>query len=262
MGRLEKREVLLKRLEEILATNGANVSIDLIYGFPEQTRDIWLDDLRSVMESGVDSASIYRLKQMPGSPIPDMVEAGKLSSPASLEEQAEQFNLSNEFFRSMNARRCGVTHWAFNNRERAIYNSVSAYAGSILPVGCGAGGNLGKYGLMQSMSLDDYSGYIGRGEKPVGQMVTERRQSKALAMLNGELHLNLGLNLIEHSRRTGEEGLNELFAPLFEQWDEAGMVSYDRGSGLLRLTDAGVFHAPRIQQNILDYYKWKKEEIR
>lgn len=258
MGRIEKKEVLLKRLEEILETNGANVSIDLIYGFPEQSHEIWLDDLKSAVESGVDSASIYRLKPMPDSPIQELVEQGRLSPPASVEIQAEQFALSNDFFRTMNARRSGVTHWAFSNRERCVYNSISAYGGSILPVGCGAGGNLGKYGVMQGMSLQEYSAYIERGEKPLGAMVIEKKDNRALRMLGGELHLNLGVNLKEHARKTGEEGLNEIFAPLLEQWDEAGMVSYDRESGLMRLTDAGVFHAPQIQQNLLDYYEWKK----
>ena len=175
-----------------------------------------------------------------------------------MDVQADQFALSNDFFRSMNARRAGVTHWAFTNRERCVYNSISAYGGSILPVGCSAGGNLGKYSVMQRMSLKEYSGYIENGLKPLGSMVAEKKQPQALTMLNGELHLNLGINLIEHSRRTGEVGLNETFAPLLEQWDEAGMVSYNREIGLVRLTDAGVFHAPQIQQNLLDYYEWKK----
>lgn len=260
MGRIEKREVLFQRLGEILKTNGVNVSADLIYGFPEQTNEIWMDDLQSIIESGVDSASIYRLKQMPNSPIQEMVDKGKLSPPASLEDQAKQFTLSNEFFRSMNAKRAGVTHWSFTNRERCIYNSISAYGGSVLPVGCGAGGNLGKYRLMQGMSLQEYSGYIARGEKPVGMMVSENRSNKALGMLNGELHLNLGVNLKELSRKTGTMGLNEVFSPLFKQWDKAGMVTYNNKTGLMCLTDAGVFHAPTIQQKILDYYKWKTEE--
>ena len=80
MGRIEKKEFLLKRLDEILKTNGANVSIDLIYGFPEQSNEIWLDDLKSAAASGVDSVSIYRLKSMPDSPIQELVEQGALSS--------------------------------------------------------------------------------------------------------------------------------------------------------------------------------------
>lgn len=259
MGRVMKREQLFSRLKYLVETGKANISADLIYGFPEQTDEIWLDDMRSVVESGVDSSSIYRLKLMDSSPIVEQVEQGKLSSPAGIEKQAQQFAASNEFFRNINAVRTGVTHWAFTNRERCIYNSISAFGGSCLPVGCGAGGNIGPYRVMQRMSLEQYAGMVTEGRKPTVLVSRSAANQSTVSLINGELALYLGTNLKEISRKTGETDQNERFKPLLRQWADAGMVNYNAVSGLLTLTDAGVFHFPTLSQLLLDYNIWKQQ---
>ncbi len=258
MGRVMKREQLFDRLKCLTKTGKANISVDLIYGFPEQTDAIWLDDMQSVVQSGVDSASIYRLKLMNSSPIVQQVKQGILSKPATIEKQAQQFSASNNYFRTINAKRTGVTHWSFTNRERCIYNSISAYGGSCLPVGCGAGGNLGKYRVMQRMSLENYAEKVKNRKKPIAMASISSTKSTEIALLNGELSLSLGTNLKELSRKTGKSGLNELLEPLLRQWADAGMVNYNAATGLLMLTDAGVFHFPTLSQNLLDYYNWKQ----
>ncbi len=49
-----------------------------------------------------------------------------------------------------------VNHWTRDNRERSLYNSLAKTYAEVLLIGCGAGGNMGGYSLMQHRQLDTY----------------------------------------------------------------------------------------------------------
>jgi len=256
MGRIESRENILAKLANIASNNQASISVDLIYGFPDQTNEIWKEDIRTVVECGlVDSASIYRLKFLPGSPIEDQIAKGELSAASSLEQQAEQFMISNEYFRSINATRSGVTHWSFTNRERCIYNAIPKYQQTCLPIGCGAGGSAGGYRLMQRMELEEYSAKIAKGEKPIAMGMKIPSGFRLEGAIAGPIELHLGLNLKELSKKSGILNLVDIFSPLLAQWDNAGMVKFNKDAGVMKLTDAGAYHCVSLAQNMIDYYK-------
>lgn len=61
VGRIDTGEEVMKRLQKLSAYNQCAVIIDLMYGLPDQTLDVWQEDLHHLVESGVDGADLYQL---------------------------------------------------------------------------------------------------------------------------------------------------------------------------------------------------------
>jgi len=65
---------------ERLRRNGIhNISIDLMYGFPEETLDDWLQDIRQVLALNVEHVSSYCLTYEEGTPLYRLLQKGKIS---------------------------------------------------------------------------------------------------------------------------------------------------------------------------------------
>ena len=67
VGRLDTKETVLERLAALKAYGQCSVVIDLIYGLPGQTMEVWEQDLADLVSSGVDGADLYQLNVFDGS---------------------------------------------------------------------------------------------------------------------------------------------------------------------------------------------------
>ena len=67
VGRLDTKETVLERLAALKAYGQCSVVIDLIYGLPGQTMEVWEQDLADLVKSGVDGADLYQLNVFDGS---------------------------------------------------------------------------------------------------------------------------------------------------------------------------------------------------
>ena len=61
VGRLDDEETVLRRLDDVRAYNQAVIVIDLMYGLPGQTMDVWRRDLRLLTTCAADGADLYQL---------------------------------------------------------------------------------------------------------------------------------------------------------------------------------------------------------
>ena len=66
VGRLDTKETVLERLAALKAYGQCSVVIDLIYGLPGQTMEVWEQDLADLVSSGVDGADLYQLNVFDG----------------------------------------------------------------------------------------------------------------------------------------------------------------------------------------------------
>ena len=76
MGRLCPREDLLRRIEKLRSYNQAAIVVDLIYGFPMQDMESWLDDIATAQSIGLDGADCYQLNTYRGTPLSRAIENG------------------------------------------------------------------------------------------------------------------------------------------------------------------------------------------
>jgi anaerobilin synthase len=256
MGRIESKETLIKRIEEVGKISNAMISIDLIYGLPDQNEEKWHEDISLAYEiEPIDSVSIYNLKYFPGSPIQDLVKKGKLNAPATAKEQADLFVTTKDFFDKINANRHGLRQWAFSNRERSVYNFIPKYDFTVLPIGCGAGGRVGNHKLMQGIETETYYKYLDEGKKPVNLAVEIKNDIGINGYFIGTLEEFLQVDFKTASQKFVQPNLIDIYEPILTQWEKAGMITFDGRT--MKLTSAGEFFNVNIAQNLIEYFGWK-----
>ncbi len=254
MGRIDPRDILIERLEKIASYGIAMISVDLIYGLPDQSQEHWLEDLITVNElKAIDSVSIYNLKNLPGSPIAKMVKNGKLTAPADTKEQADLFTITKQFFADQNVKRLGLRHWAFSNRERSMYNFIPKYNNSVIPIGNGAGGGFAGHRMYQKMKNDEYFDMLDRGEKPIAVVSKQHAHTSFDGDIVGSFEEFRQVNLVNLQKKYDDGTIISRLSPLLEQWVTAGMVTWNSITGVVRMTDAGEFYNVHLTQNIIDY---------
>lgn len=256
MGRLAPREEAIERLQTLQAYNQAAVIVDLIYGFPMQTMERWLDDIATTHSLRLDGADCYQLNVYKHSPLGKAIEAGKLPAGADIPRQSAMFAAGVAAMEGAFYRRLSVSHWGRTPRERNLYNQYVKGRAHCLAFGPGAGGNLdGTFFLVES----DYKKWleaVGAGCKPVAMVMRPHPLTpltKAVAEELEQCRLNLPRLEQEYSVPLGR-----VWAPVLAQWERAGLVE-KRGEALA-LTLAGQFWQVNISQLLLDYLKHALEQ--
>ena len=246
VGRLDTKETVLERLAALKAYGQCSVVIDLIYGLPGQTMEVWEQDLADLVSSGVDGADLYQLNVFDGSDLNRDIESGKVPPAATTAMQGDMFEFGRTYLETRAYRRLSAAHWSANNRERSLYNILAKAGVPMFPFGSGAGGNVDGYGMMLHRALKPYEDMVSRGEKPFMALMKQSDLQPFVNQVVSQLeqgYLNIN-TLIAMDPRLGE--LNWLY----KLWEERGLVSYN---GLLyKLTAAGEFWTVNITQSTLE----------
>ena len=250
VGRRSTREQLIAQLERLMAYDQAAVVVDLIYGFPYQTMQTWEDDIRICQEIGLDGADCYQLRVFPGSPLYKYIENGKLPAGPDHTLRADMFARSVELMTAGNWRRLSISHWGRTTRERNFYNYLAKARTDCLAFGPGAGGTLHGMSYMLPRKVDEWMKGIDEGVKPVSMLLEAGPNWKISRAVNEHMELNY-LNPKQLEKEfPGTPGLAEVWAPLLENWQQAGLV--EQQGDFYFLTVAGQFWQTRLSQYLMN----------
>jgi oxygen-independent coproporphyrinogen-3 oxidase len=235
-GRRSDREAVIAFLAGIRARPDVVLVVDLLFGLPGQTGEVWREDLRIAADLAPDGIDLYGLNLIPGTPLHAAAAAGKLR-PFGLREMGAMYRSGAEFLAARGWSQISNSHWARTPRERNRYNLSVKAGAECLAYGSGAGGSIGRYGYGLSGALQTYRDEVSAGRKPLDAMTVSDdlqplRDYVAAGFEVGRLDLG-GLGL---PRR------REVMAPfsaLLEQWQAAGLVVLS--GDVAHLTTAGRF---------------------
>ena len=246
VGRLDTKETVLERLASLKAYGQCSVVIDLIYGLPGQTMEVWEEDLADLVSSGVDGADLYQLNVFDGSDLNKDIAKGKVPAAATTAMQGDMFEFGRKYLDERSYRRLSAAHWSANNRERSLYNILAKAGVPMFPFGSGAGGNVDGYGMMLHRALKPYEDMVSRGEKPFMALMKQSDLQPIVNQVVSQLEQGF-LNI---------KSLTELDAKLdelnwlYKLWEKRGLVAYN---GLLyKLTAAGEFWTVNLTQSTLE----------
>ncbi|TCS79608.1 heme anaerobic degradation radical SAM methyltransferase ChuW/HutW [Pectinatus cerevisiiphilus] len=246
LGRLDDKETVLQRLRSLLDYHQCVVVIDLIYGLPDQDMAVWQEDLKALEASGVDGADLYQLNVFDGSALNQAIKDKKIARAATTAQQAKMFAYGYDFLTKRAYKRLSNCHWSRNNRERSLYNSMAKAGVTMFPFGCGAGGSLDGYAIMNHRFLKAYEACVGKGQKPLMVMMQESPlESIARSVIDQMERGVLNLNLLA----SRDERLKEL-RWLYDLWEERGLV-HNNGV-LFELTVPGQFWQINLTQTTLE----------
>ncbi|WP_394143317.1 heme anaerobic degradation radical SAM methyltransferase ChuW/HutW [Vibrio atypicus] len=242
--RLDDREVVLERISDLSATGQAPIIVDLLYGLPYQTVEVFEQDLNDYMATGAHGLDLYQLVIGGSAPMINLVEKGKIPAPASTADKATMYELGSAFMAKHHLTQLSVNHWARDNRERSQYNSLAKTYAEVLPIGCGAGGNIGGYGMMNHRTLETYMNAIKSGDSTVAMMTKQHTLEPLFAALKSGF--DHGVVRKDSLPLFNRQSSYEFLTPLFEVWQQRGLVEMDEQ--YLVLTLAGKFWAVSLAQ--------------
>ncbi|MEE9321925.1 MAG: radical SAM protein [Granulosicoccus sp.] len=267
-GRRQTLSQVLNTLELCQKYNLAN-SMDLIYGWPEQTIDNMLDDLRIAVDAGVHHITHYELNVAGRS---DFASPKKKALLPSIATNIEMYRVANEFLSSHGFEQVTVYDWRRkpeNNStarlssydyEQNMHDFVGSHddqAETIRQV-CGIGfaavnfhpNSLGptdrSWIYMNQTSLKDYCSDLDAGKFPVGRGFMYSHQDVKLAWLFQSMQ-TMKINFV-HYQEIFNENLLDSYSEVWKELDRRAWISVNDSH--LLFVGKGQYYIPMLQSLI------------
>lgn len=139
-----------------------NISLDLMYGLPGQTLEMWKDDVQRVLSLAIPHLSAYSLQWEEGTPLFSMLESGEVI------EAPEDLSVAMYDYLLTATKTAGMEHYEISNFSipgmRARHNS--GYWRNEAYVGLGPGAHSYDGDKTRSNNLPDLKAYILSGGTP------------------------------------------------------------------------------------------------
>ena len=161
IGRRHNFAQVKKAVRDIRAEGFDNLSVDLIYGLPNQTKDDWAETMARVLELEPEHISCYGLKLEEGTPMYDEY-SGSPVIPTD-DDQADMYLYAVQTLALYNYGQYEVSNFArrgFESRHNMKYWDLQDYLG----FGPGAHSSIGNRRYSFVRSLDDYIDGVTRGD--------------------------------------------------------------------------------------------------
>ncbi|MGL1861143.1 MAG: radical SAM family heme chaperone HemW [Pseudodesulfovibrio sp.] len=204
MGRPHSAAMALASYDAARRAGFGNISLDLIWGLPNQKVKTWLDQVAAVTDMRPEHISSYNLTLEPntvmGKLYGDQSEESEFKLPPE-QEQGRMFIYGAEYMESM-----GYMHYEVSNFARMGFTSThnSGYwnGSDYLGLGPSAVSTIGRRRFNNPRYMDEYDAYVRGGL--VGQdheNLTDDDLLKETVMLS--LRTSKGLDLKDFKRRAG-----------------------------------------------------------
>ncbi len=232
-----------------------NVSIDLMFGLPEQPVATWERSVERAIQLGTDHLSAYALTLEPGTPLEADVRLGRTSEPDP-DLAAEMYLLAQTMLAEAGMQQYEISNWAKQGRE-STHNL--AYWRSLPYLGVGPGAHSYLYGMgkldafgVRFANVNPPRAYIERisvweADNPLDAAgiaaaaatgycePVNRLDAMAETMMMG-LRLNDGVADVGFRERFGE-GIADAFPGPTLECIDFGLLEW--ADGALRLTEGG-----------------------
>ena len=195
LGRIHDYEDFLSSYKMLREMGFRNISVDLMYGIPYQTKESFLDTLRSVIALSPEHISAYGLMIEEGTPF--YRERDSLPIPT-LDDECDMYDMASRMLKDACYEHYEISNYAkagFRSRHNSLYWDLGEYIG----VGAAAHSFFDGVRYSNSENIKEYIfsyGINDQGEKePLSDLAYE------YAML--KLRTKDGFSLVDYTERFG-----------------------------------------------------------
>lgn len=204
LTRIHDKETAVQTVRTAANAGFSNISMDLIFNLPGQTKEKWLSNLRTAIELPIKHISAYSLILEKGTILNKMVLDGKIT----LQDEdydAELYELTIDFFEANGFRQYEVSNFTLNGYE-CIHNNAYWHYKGYLGLGTSAHSFINGKRWHNFSSLHRYINEIEKnGHAQAGSEIISPEQE-----MNEYVMLALrssGLMLTEYKNKFGEDWL-------------------------------------------------------
>ena len=242
LGRKHSGDEAFEYLAKLCELDAVIVA-DLMFGLPNQTDEVWQNDIARAAELPLSGLDTYAFNLYPMLPINRMIEKGAFPTPPGFDIQADQYAYTVETLLEKGWEQVSNSHFAYPGRgERNRYNTLIKSDIPCLAFGSGAGGNFGGFSYQVQGDLESYLA-TPKGEKNITFM-SGHSPNKAL------------LSKVQHDIETGRlnpllfDG-NKAAQKLIAQWQEMQLFKEPDSDGLIRLNTSGRYWSPTLIRKLM-----------
>ena len=242
LGRKHSGDEAFEYLAKLCELDAVIVA-DLMFGLPNQTDDVWQNDIARATELPLSGLDTYAFNLYPMLPINRMIEKGAFPTPPGFDIQADQYAYTVETLLEKGWEQVSNSHFAYPGRgERNRYNTLIKSDISCLAFGSGAGGNFGGFSYQVQGDLESYLA-TPKGEKNIAFM-SGHSPNKAL------------LSKVQHDIETGRlnpllfDG-NKAAQKLIAQWQEMQLFKEPDSDSIIRLNTSGRYWSPTLIRKLM-----------
>ena len=242
LGRKHSGDEAFEYLAKLCELDAVIVA-DLMFGLPNQTDEVWQNDIARAAELPLSGLDTYAFNLYPMLPINRMIEKGAFPTPPGFDIQADQYAYTVETLLEKGWEQVSNSHFAYPGRgERNRYNTLIKSDIPCLAFGSGAGGNFGGFSYQVQGDLESYLA-TPKGEKNIAFM-SSHSPNKAL------------LSKVQHDIETGRlnpllfDG-NKAAQKLIAQWQEMQLFKEPDSDGIIRLNTSGRYWSPTLIRKLM-----------
>lgn len=223
-----------------------NISLDLIYGVPGQTGEVWQKTLESAVSLRPEHLSAYCLSLDEGSALRHEAAAGRLAMPDD-ELVASMYSNCIAYLSRMDYRQYEISNFSVPGHE-CRHNNNYWIRGEYLGFGPGAWSFIGTRRWANVADLNEYASRIASGITAEGTAEVLDRSQEAAEFLMLGLRRTAGIDLEQYRDRAGGEAVDALQRRLAELDDAALFRLQGRR---LMLTERGLLLSNEALSRIL-----------
>ncbi|MCM3637357.1 radical SAM family heme chaperone HemW [Sporosarcina luteola] len=246
IGRTHSADTPTKVIRDAREIGFENISIDLIYGLPEQAVKQWEETIDKALSLDLPHYSGYSLIVEPKTVFYNLMNKGKLPLPGE-DIEAEMFSMLMDRMVKAGRRQYEISNFALPGSEsihNLIYWDNDEYAG----IGAGAHGYLKGRRYANYGPLRKYMESMETGSRPV----MESNEVTSTEAMEEEMFLGLrkseGVSLQSFKSKFGKS-LTEEYGIVLAELSGKGLISESGGS--IKLTRKGVFRGNEVFQQFL-----------
>lgn len=242
LGRKHSGDEAFEYLAKLCELDAVIVA-DLMFGLPNQTDEVWQNDIARAAELPLSGLDTYAFNLYPMLPINRMIEKGAFPTPPGFDIQADQYAYTVETLLEKGWEQVSNSHFAYPGRgERNRYNILIKSDIPCLAFGSGAGGNFGGFSYQVQGDLESY--------------LTTPKGEKNIAFMSGHSPNKALLSKVQHNIETGRlnpllfDG-NKAAQKLIAQWQEMQLFKEPDSDGLIRLNTSGRYWSPTLIRKLM-----------
>jgi len=244
---LNRRHNAQKAIEAVKICQNAgfsNISIDLMYGLPGQTLQIWKDNLKQALELDIQHISAYHLMYEKETKLYNLLKQGKIA-PIDETLSVEMFSEMIDILEVNGFEHYEISNFAkqgFASKHNASYWNGTHYLG----VGASAHSFNGQARHWNVSDLDAYIATINQGKLPIETEIIDKKTSYNDFILT-RMRTMKGISLSELKDLFGEE--KEIYC-LHQAQKHIQNQTVKIEDKYLKLTRTGIFISDGIMADL------------
>jgi oxygen-independent coproporphyrinogen-3 oxidase len=257
LDRLHTAQHALDAFAAARAAGFDNISIDLIFGLPEQSLERWQETLEQAVALAPVHLSCYALTVEEETPLANAISRGRTRAPDG-DAQADHYEWTRDRLERAGYEQYEISNWSRPGR-RCRHNLIYWEAREYLGLGAGAHSHLDGVRFSTAKLPQAYQSLVDEsfearsidGDAPMRQVVSGETITRELAMADAlilGLRLNDGINLAKFRERFAVDAMEQFAGQLSEPL-AAGLVEII--DGRLRLTERGLLLSNEVFVRLL-----------